>query len=214
MKKQIGLVGVAFFVLAGCSTGKSGNTESSTESMTSMVSSQEVASSQVESSSEALTSSVSSMEESVAEGEVTFLPQKSDMESGLTVETDPLLQEINKKIEEAGTVGLADDLAIQYTGFYIGEPENRKAVFIFVNRTDMTLKNIKIKISMGTTDNGMILNSEGYLLSEEEFGISEPNTAIPIYLAVPPENEQTLLDITDVSTVTNSIDDLQYEEVK
>ena len=209
------MIGVTFFVLTGCNMGNENVIESSSviSSEDIEVSSESAIVKESEQSSTEEIFSQSSIAEQPSE-KVVFVPQKSDLESGYTIENDEVLQEIDAKIKDAEVVGISDEVAIQFTGLYMGEEGNMKAVFIFVNRTDLSLTNIKMKISFGTSSGDVILDQEPFILSDKELGISEPNTAMPIYLAIPPEKEEVLKNIIDLSMVTNSIDALDYEVVE
>lgn len=215
MIKKLGMVGLTFFVLTGCNMGNEKVIESSSAISSSdmEVSSESILVKESEQSSTEEIFSQSSIAEQPSE-KVVFVPQKSDLESGYTIENDEVLQEIDAKIKDAEVVGISDEVAIQFTGLYMGEEGNMKAVFIFVNRTDLSLTNIKMKISFGTSSGDVILDQEPFILSDKELGISEPNTAMPIYLAIPPEKEEVLKNIIDLSMVTNSIDALDYEVVE
>ena len=215
MIKKLAMIGVTFFVLTGCNMGNENVIESSSviSSEDIEVSSESAIVKESEQSSTEEIFSQSSIAEQPSE-KVVFVPQKSDLESGYTIENDEVLQEIDAKIKDAEVVGISDEVAIQFTGLYMGEEGNMKAVFIFVNRTDLSLTNIKMKISFGTSSGDVILDQEPFILSDKELGISEPNTAMPIYLAIPPEKEEVLKNIIDLSMVTNSIDALDYEVVE
>ena len=57
-----------------------------------------------------------------------------------------------------------------------------QSIFILANRTDKLLINIELVVSFGLIDGDMLFKEEGFALNEEQFGVLEPNTVMPLYL--------------------------------
>lgn len=74
-----------------------------------------------------------SSETAPIENDITLVPQKSDIENGFTLDSDPVLQEIEARIQGADSVGIPNDVAIHFTGMYLGEAGKTQAIFILVN---------------------------------------------------------------------------------
>jgi outer membrane lipopolysaccharide assembly protein LptE/RlpB len=149
MKKILTLLG-AVILLAGCDFigGDSETTSSSEASSTAM--SESMMSSEMSSESSAVTSSQSSiigteesMVDSSATGETTtdmaipLVPQQMELDQGLTLESDSVLQEIEMRMAESEDIGIENDVAIHFTGMYLGETGEMQAIFIIVNRMGM-----------------------------------------------------------------------------
>ncbi|MBM6613957.1 hypothetical protein JTF06_03475 [Desemzia sp. RIT804] len=219
MKKLVALLGVSV-LLAGCdlmggTTEESQESESSESSIESSVESSE---SSVEESSESSTESSSSASESsggeVSTSEFPLVPQKSEIDQGYTLESDPLLQEIQTRMDQTEELGIENDVAIHFTGLFLGEQgqDNVQAVFIMVNRTDMAMTNINLTVSMSTVDGEVILDSAPFVLSEDEFGILEPDTTMPAYFRIPMDSQEAFFSVSNLENVTYSIDSFEYDE--
>lgn len=153
-----------------------------------------------------------SSETAPIENDITLVPQKSDIENGFTLESDPVLQEIEARIQGADSVGIPNDVAIHFTGMYLGEAGKTQAIFILVNLTKIAMTNIELTVSFSNTSGDVILDKAPFSLSEDKFGILEPNTAMPIYLDIPVEAEDTFYNLQDFNEMVYSIDSFDYEE--
>lgn len=145
--------------------------------------------------------------------EIRLVPQKADRESGFTLENDTVLQGINERMKEAEVIGIPDDVAIHFTGMVLNETEKTQAVFILVNLTKMTMKNIKMTISFSNTENEIILDKASFDLTQDRFGLFEPNTAMPVYIDIPEDKKEIFNQLKDFSEMVYSIDSFEYEEV-
>ena len=224
MKKILMLLG-AVVVLAGCDLiGGGGETTSSSESSSVIASSETMMSSEMSSeSSEAVSSESSiigteeSMTSSSATSETTdmaipLVPQKMELDQGLTLESDSVLQEIEMRMAETAELGIENDVAIHFTGMYLGEEGDMQAIFIIVNRMDMAMTNIDITISFSTVNGDVILDKSAYSLTEDSFGVLEPDTAMPIYLNIPPENEEAFFSTSNMEDLVYTIDEFDFDE--
>ena len=223
MKKLVALLGVAA-LLAGCDLmgGTTEESQVSESSESSVESSAETSESSVEESSEsssAASSEASSSESESTGGEVAtsefpLVPQKSEIDQGYTLESDPLLQEIQTRMSQTEELGIDNDVAIHFTGLFLGEQgqDNVQAVFIIVNRTDMAMTNINLTVSMSTVDGDVILDSAPFVLSEDDFGILEPDTTMPAYFKIPMDSQEAFFSVSNLENVTYSIDSFEYDE--
>src|SRR5690606_3931770 len=118
------------------------------------------------------------------------------------------------RMSQTPELGIENDVAIHFTGLFLGEQgqDNVQAVFIVVNRTDMAMTNIDLTVSMSTTDGAVILEKAPFTLTEDSFGILEPDTVMPAYFKVPMENQETFFSVSDLSKVTYSIDSFDFDE--
>lgn len=217
MKKLVALLGVSA-LLAGCDL-MGGTTEESQNSETSESSVEESSVESSESSVESSESSSNSSESEDTGGEVSasefpLVPQKSEIDQGFTLENDPLLQEIQTRMGQTEELGIENDVAIHFTGLFLGEQgqDNVKAVFIMVNRTDMAMTNIDMTVSMSTVDGDVILDSAPFTLTEDTLGILEPGTTMPAYFDIPMESQEAFFSVSNLENVTYSIDSFEYDE--
>ncbi|MGB3161228.1 MAG: hypothetical protein WBA84_08275 [Carnobacterium sp.] len=145
--------------------------------------------------------------------EIPLVPQKSDIENGFTLENDPILQGVEERMRQAETIGIPNDVAIHFTGMTLNESEKTQAIFILVNLTPITMKNINMTISFSNTAGEIILDKAPFVLSEDRFGIFEPNTAMPVYIDIPKEKEEIFTNLKDFNEMIYSIDSFDYEEI-
>ena len=224
MKKILTLLG-AVVLLAGCDFIGGGSETTSSSETSSTATSESMMSSEMSSESSAVASSQSSiigteesMVDSSATGETTtdmdipLVPQKMELDQGLTLESDSVLQEIEMRMAESEDIGIENDVAIHFTGMYLGEAGEMQAIFIIVNRMDVAMTNIDITISFSTVDGDVILDKAPFYLTEESFGVLEPETAMPIYLNIPPENEDAFFSTSDINNLVYTIDEFDFEE--
>lgn len=225
MKKVLTLLG-AVMVLAGCDLmGGDSDTTTSSESSSTVATSETMASSEMSSESSAAASSESSIigtQETIIDSsnadatttdmEIPLVPQQMELDQGLTLENDSVLQEIEMRIAESEEIGIENDVAIHFTGMYLGEEGNMQAIFIIVNRMDVAMTNIDITISFSTVNGDVILDKAPFYLTEESFGVLEPDTAMPIYLNIPPENEEAFFSTSNMDDLVYTIDSFDFDE--
>ncbi|WP_277631051.1 hypothetical protein [Atopococcus tabaci] len=155
---------------------------------------------------------VTSGSETDAPHEIVLVPQESDIEAGFTVETDETLSQLQQLLNNTEEVGIEGDVAIHNSGLYLEYPEGLSAVFVIVNRTPVAMKNIKMDISFSSNGGTVFLDEKSYHLSEQSFGVLEPNTAMPLYFTIPVELTDQFLAIEDIQATDYSIDSFDFEE--
>lgn len=157
-------------------------------------------------------SSSSATSETTSNTEIQLVPQQMELDQNLTLENDSVLQEIEMRMNESEEIGIENDVAIHFTGMYLGEEGSMQAIFIIVNRMDVAMTNIQLSISFSTVNGDVILDSAPFNLTEESFGVLEPETAMPIYLNIPPENEEAFFSTTNMEDLIYTIDEFDFEE--
>jgi len=111
MEKLLASLGV-FLLLSGCSGGITGEEES--------------------------TSEANPVERTEEAEELIFVPQKSDIDAGLSVENDEVLMSLNELITASNPddIGFENDITIQFSGLYFESEDRVQPVFIIANRMD------------------------------------------------------------------------------
>lgn len=218
--KKLGFLLVFVVVLAGCDVGQLAEkiTEgitSTSESAGSIVSSGEE-SSEPESSigeketSISIQSSSEEMKETVSD-ELKLVPQADEIKNELTVETDATLALLDDYVKQNPDMGYEDDVTVIYTGETFGESPNLAGIFFIINRTDTAMKNIRFTYTFGKSENELVFDEHAFKLTEESFGILEPNTVMPMYLVVDSTKEDLLKNM-ESTQVVEEINSFDYEE--
>lgn len=201
--KRINLLFIFTVILTGCASTnfiEDANSSSSIED-------------QVQISSELdLTSNVKDSQKKSQEKKdsLTFVPQLDEINQGLTIENDKALSNMQKIVAENQNIGIEDDVTIVYSGETFGDSPNLAGIFLIINRTNQALENIKFTYTFGGVDKNLIFDQKAYHLTEERFGVLQPNTVMPMYFIVKPENEKDLKDI-DVEQVIEKIESFDYD---
>ena len=173
MKKLMIAVGIAL-IISGCSSAEENNSDSSNSSEVSSEVEMSSKKENIPSISESIQSSSDTTKDSTkpsgagagaleksdnkessslnaTTSEIPLVPQKSDIENGFTLENDPILQGVEERMRQAETIGIPNDVAIHFTGMTLNESEKTQAIFILVNLTSITMKNINMKVSFSNT---------------------------------------------------------------
>lgn len=158
--------------------------------------------------------STTTLEDNQAEG-ILFVPQQSDIDSGFTVENDEALGMLEQLILEAdlSQVGIDNDVAVQFTGLYLDHPEAKDAIFLIVNRTDMSMTNMEFMFSIATQGGEVIMENEPIQLPEDTFGVLEPNTAMPLYVTIDPAMEEPFLQMVEERGEQLSMESFTFQEM-
>ncbi|MER2001423.1 MAG: hypothetical protein ABS862_02280 [Carnobacterium inhibens] len=218
--KKLGFLLVFVVVLAGCDVGQLAEkiTEgitSTSESAGSIVSNGEE-SSEPESSigeketSISIQSSSEEMKETVSD-ELKLVPQADEIKNGLTIETDATLALLDDYVKQNPDMGYEDDVTVIYTGETFGESPNLAGIFFIINRTDTAMKNIRFTYTFGKSENELVFDEHAFKLTEESFGILEPNAVMPMYLVVDSTKEDLLKNM-ESTQVVEEINSFDYEE--
>ena len=147
---------------------------------------------------------------------ITFVPQKSDLDAGLSIESDETLAELAGIIEttDYSEIGTEDDVTIQYTGLYYQTEKSIQPIFMVTNKTEQSYMNMDMVVSFKSTDGGSIFEQEKFHLSQEEFGVLRPYTSMPLYLTIDSSKIEVLEKITQTRDEEISIDYFDFETVE
>jgi len=147
---------------------------------------------------------------------ITFVPQKSDLDAGLSIESDETLAELAGIIEttDYSEIGTEDDVAIQYTGLYYQTEGSIQPIFLLTNKTNQSYTNMDMMVSFKSAEGEPVFEQEKFHLSEEEFGVLRPNTSMPLYLTIEPSKLEVLKEMTKTRDEEISIDYFDFESVE
>lgn len=145
---------------------------------------------------------------------IEFLPQENDLAEGMTVDSDPFLEEIAGIVAETPEDALAPsgEAALFYTGITM-EAENTdelRAIFLLTNRMDDTLKNIEVTFSFGENEENLLID-RGTIILDESFGELSSYTARPVYIEIDPSRQQELEEIVGNQDAYMAIEEFDYE---
>src|SRR5699024_3485818 len=84
---------------------------------------------------------------------------------------------------------------------------------IIVNKTSTSMTNMEFNLSLGTAAGEMVLDRHPILLSEDVFGILEPNTAMPLYITIESGKKPLLQELVKERKETISLDNFKYQEI-
>lgn len=146
---------------------------------------------------------------------VLFVPQKSDIDQGFTVENDEALKEMEKLILETDSdeLGIEGDVAIQFTGLYLEGEDTTNVIFLIINKTDITMVNMEFELSMGTADDGFVIQRHPIRLTEDVFGVLETNTAMPLYITIKSDKKELLYGLIKERNEKITLEGFIYEEI-
>lgn len=137
---------------------------------------------------------VESVEEIEENAEFEFVLQQSDIESGLSPENDDALRLLAEMVEnDSENIGEEGTIEVQYTDIYLQISDGLFGVFILSNRTEEAITNIGMHVTMEFSGQ-VVLEELPIWLSHEHFGVLEPDTAMPLYVEIPPDQHTVFQD--------------------
>lgn len=113
----------------------------------------------------------------------------------------------------AEDLGVENDVAIQFTGLYLESENTTDVIFVIVNKTQLSMTNMEFLLSLGTADEEMLLENHPVLLSEEVFGVLEPNTVMPLYITIDQSKKDILIQLVEDRQEIISLQDFKYQEI-
>lgn len=137
---------------------------------------------------------------------------KSDKDKGITIENHDMYKGLNELIQNNPDIGVKNDFGVFSTGTY-SDSKQTYYIFLGVNRTNATFKNVQFKLSMGSKDGKMILDNVPIQLTEQEAGEIPPNVAVPIIVPENPKIAEQLDQLTKNNTIIQ-LNDTKYETAK
>lgn len=140
---------------------------------------------------------------------LTFCVTKEMQEKGITPENTESVKVLRDLIASNPKIGAENDFSILYSGKQ-GDSNGKKFVTFFaVNKTDHTLKNISLKLTMKVGDDYVIKEQE-VTLPEQSFGTISSYTAMPVSIVLK-DDSYTLLDKATNDNVSLSVTDFKSE---
>lgn len=138
---------------------------------------------------------------------------KGDLEEGVTVENNLLYSELNKVIQQNQDIGAENDFSVYVADTYHDDEGNSKLVLFGINRLPVAIKNIAFTYTLGNKDNEYVWKRQPVEMNEEQAGVLQPNSVIPVVLSIT-EEQVALLKSLDEDNTVMTIDGFIYEEVK
>ncbi|GAA0488707.1 hypothetical protein IRB23SM22_07000 [Alkalibacterium sp. s-m-22] len=211
--KKLWLVGIALLIMAGCDNGEvpsSADDEVVSEDIEEPVDTEDD-----ESEGEVAPVTDDSVDtEEVEQGEeMAFVLQISDEASGLSAENDEVLSLLKGLVEESVTGELGEDgeVRAQYSGLFLtDETSLLYVVFLLSNRSQETMTNIGLTLSVVTDDTTIFENKQIYL-DQEHFGVLEPNTVMPVYVELDVSQLGVIEELSDSRQETTYISNVMYD---
>ena len=138
---------------------------------------------------------------------------KGDEENGVTVENNLLYNELDKVIQQNPNIGAENDFSVYVVDTLHDDEGNSKLVLLGINRLPVAIKNFEFTYTLGNKDNEYVWERQPVEMKEENAGILQPNTALPIVLPIT-EEQVALLKTLEEDNKVMTIDGFIYEEVK
>ncbi|WP_062050948.1 hypothetical protein [Bacillus sp. JCM 19034] len=120
---------------------------------------------------------------------------KVDQETGVTIEDHPLYADINQLVTAEPEMGIPNDFSVVPLDIYIADGAS-SLFFLAINRLDVPLTNVSFELTLGNIDEEFVFDHTPIYLSEEEFGVLEPNYALPFFLDLTSEGEELYESLT------------------
>lgn len=117
--------------------------------------------------------------------ELTFVPQVSDEEvdfvEGENEITDNILSFVDEHNEELGEAGeVSVDLSNEI--IYPQDQSDLRGIVLVSNRSDEPVSNFGFDVTIESDEGTTFAEDQTVFLTEEHFGVLEPNTVMPVYV--------------------------------
>lgn len=117
--------------------------------------------------------------------ELTFVPQLSDEEvdfvEGENEITDNILSFVDEHNEELGEAGeVSVDLSNEI--IYPQDQSDLRGIVLVSNRSDEPVSNFGFDVTIESDEGTTFAEDQTVFLTEEHFGVLEPNTVMPVYV--------------------------------
>ncbi|MFD1850860.1 hypothetical protein [Oceanobacillus bengalensis] len=201
MKKLLTLITIVTFILVGCSGTSDDESVEDTNNDTSESTTE---------TEENVTEADENVPEETETNNLTVQVLKLDEEAGLTLDNNDLYKELTRVINEDPNIGTPNDFSMHTINSVNEEKENAAFIFMAINRTDMPMKNITFNFSMGYKDGEMIWENEQIALLEDTAGVLQPNSAVPVIMAMNPKQDEQIDSLTSENAVLE-LSNFEYE---
>lgn len=147
--------------------------------------------------------------------ELTFVPQVSDEEvdfvEGENEITDNILSFVDEHNEELGEAGeVSVDLSNEI--IYPQDQSDLRGIVLVSNRSDEPVSNFGFDVTIESDEGTTFAEDQTVFLTEEHFGVLEPNTVMPVYVEVDPEYIEELAETTIDESGTATADNFVYDD--
>ncbi|MBO1910062.1 hypothetical protein [Sporosarcina sp. 6E9] len=138
---------------------------------------------------------------------------KGDAEAGATLDNNELYTELNKIIQKNPDIGLENDFSLYVVNTIHDDQGNSKLVLFGINKLPVAIKNFAFDYTLGNKDNEFVWEKQRVTMAEEETGVLQPNSAVPVVLSLTHEQEE-LVKTLDENNQVMAIENFTFEEVE
>lgn len=151
------------------------------------------------------------VESSEDNADLTLQVTKIDEEAGATIDNNENYQMLNEVILDNPKLGTPNDFSMYTIDFDKEIYRQTMQIYFFgINRLDTPIKNIRFKITLGTTDGEYVWEDMPVTISDDIFGTFKPDHTMPIMLDVTEEELDVFEKITKENQVFE-IDDFNFD---
>lgn len=155
--------------------------------------------------------SVPVLDDEEGKGNLVLQVSKADEKAGITIETNNIYKELNKLVQENPKIGALNDFSLYIVDTIRDESNNARLLLLGINRLPVAIKNVSFEYTLGNQQGDYVWKDEPVVLSEEQTGILQVNSAIPIVLSLS-EEQETILQTLNEDNQTVEIANFNYEK--
>ncbi|GEM_PF-3491720 len=139
--------------------------------------------------------------------------QKGDEEAGVTFENSGIYSALAEAVEAEPQMGLPNDFSLYPFDISENEDGSSSLIFLAINRIQDGIKNVSFNLTMGNQDGEYIFQDVEIYMSEEQFGIIEPDSSVPFLIDITSEEEELYLTL-DMENIHWEITNFEMEIVE
>ncbi|WP_106496028.1 hypothetical protein [Lentibacillus sp. Marseille-P4043] len=123
--------------------------------------------------------------------------QKQDEEAGVTVESNSIYSILDEAIKADPQMGVPNDFSLYPFDISINPDGSHSIIFLAINRLKDPIKNVSFNMTFGNKNGEYIWEDSETSLPEKQFGVIQPDHAVPYMLDVTPEQEKIFDGLTN-----------------
>lgn len=142
--------------------------------------------------------------------DVTLQLLKGDEEAGVTIENSEVYQNLDRIVTENPDIGLEHDFSLSIIDIVDSGTEDAALLFLVVNRLDEAIKNVSFDYTLGRDDGSFVWEGAEVIFTEEDMGVIQANSAVPLQLGITPEQE-AIIDTLERDNQIVKIENFKFE---